>query len=125
MPLAGYLTYVPTATRVRGRRAFAGALRWTQLALCRGQTELFFPPFHERPERRARREHQARAVCAACPVLEPCRGWARENHEYGFWGGESEEERAEAGYRAAISGGEQIDWSAAEWTGAVPVRQAV
>jgi WhiB family redox-sensing transcriptional regulator len=28
-----------------------------------------------------------------------CREWARENREYGFWGGESEEERAAAGFR--------------------------
>ena len=32
-------------------------------------------------------------------MLTPCRQWARENREYGFWGGESEEERAAAGYR--------------------------
>ena len=31
--------------------------------------------------------------------LEPCRDWAREQREYGFWGGESEEERAAAGFR--------------------------
>ena len=29
----------------------------------------------------------------------PCRDWAREHREYGFWGGESEEERAAAGFR--------------------------
>ena len=34
-----------------------------------------------------------------CSVLEVCRTFARENHEYGFWGGESEEERHAAGYR--------------------------
>jgi WhiB family redox-sensing transcriptional regulator len=32
-------------------------------------------------------------------VLEQCRDWAREQREYGFWGGESEEERAAAGFR--------------------------
>lgn len=109
-----------TQTQARGRRTFSGALPWTERALCRGRTELFFPPFHERPERRARREVQARAVCDACPVLEPCRTWARENREYGFWGGESEEERADAGYRAAISGGSDVEWVARE-----ALRQAV
>jgi WhiB family redox-sensing transcriptional regulator len=59
-------------------------------------------------------------VCDACPVLEPCRSWARENREYGFWGGESEEERAEAGYRAAISGGSDVEWVARD-----ALRQAV
>jgi WhiB family redox-sensing transcriptional regulator len=32
-------------------------------------------------------------------VLEECRSFARRNREYGFWGGESEEERHAAGYR--------------------------
>jgi WhiB family redox-sensing transcriptional regulator len=31
-------------------------------------------------------------------VLDTCRSFARENHEYGFWGGESEEERHSAGF---------------------------
>ena len=34
-----------------------------------------------------------------CKVLDTCREFARENHEYGFWGGESEEDRAAAGFR--------------------------
>ena len=41
----------------------------------------------------------ARTVCTQCAVLDTCRTFARENHEYGFWGGESEEERHAAGYR--------------------------
>ena len=52
----------------------------------------------ERPERRVRREAAARELCAGCPVLEPCRQLARTNRENGFWGGETEEERAAAGY---------------------------
>ncbi len=28
-----------------------------------------------------------------------CKEFARENHEYGFWGGESEDERHNAGFR--------------------------
>ena len=31
--------------------------------------------------------------------MQSCRQWARECREYGFWGGESEEERAAAGFR--------------------------
>jgi WhiB family redox-sensing transcriptional regulator len=38
-------------------------------------------------------------VCAACAVVLTCRDFARSNHEYGFWGGESEDERHAAGYR--------------------------
>ena len=78
---------------------FTGPLAWTSDAACIGQTDLFFAPAGERPETRVLREGRARAICAICPVLEPCRDWARENREYGFWGGESEEERAAAGYR--------------------------
>jgi WhiB family transcriptional regulator, redox-sensing transcriptional regulator len=72
---------------------------WMQEGVCAGHTSLFFPPPGERPEAREVRESRARALCYSCPVLEPCRQWARENREYGFWGGESEEERAAAGYR--------------------------
>ena len=78
---------------------FSGPLAWTADAACQGRTELFFAPAGERPEAREVREGKARAVCAICPVVRECRDWARENREYGFWGGESEEERAAAGYR--------------------------
>ena len=114
--LAGSTAPVLTLPEVRGRRGFPGVLPWTHLARCRGRTHLFFPQLRERPERRARREAEARSLCAVCPVLESCQRWARENREYGFWGGESEEERAAAGYRAAISAGaaDQIEWEAPE-----------
>ncbi len=72
---------------------------WQAIAACNGQTDLFFAAPGERPEARARREAKARQMCLVCPVLDPCQTWARANREYGFWGGESEEERAMAGYR--------------------------
>ena len=72
---------------------------WMNVAACRGLTEIFFPPIAERPQSRLRREAMARTVCAECAVLDTCKTFARENHEYGFWGGESEEERHAAGYR--------------------------
>ena len=78
---------------------FTGVLEWTTDAACSGQTRLFFAPAGERPEARVVREAQARSICRTCPVLLECRDWAREHREYGFWGGESEEERAAAGYR--------------------------
>lgn len=71
---------------------------WMDRAACQGRTELFFGIAGERPERRVRREAKARLVCADCPVLAPCRASARANRESGFWGGESEEERAAAGF---------------------------
>ena len=78
---------------------FTGPLTWTADSACSGQTELFFAPAGERPETRLLRESRARAICTACPVVDPCRRWAREHREYGFWGGESEEDRAAAGFR--------------------------
>ena len=83
---------------VRDRHHVSGA-SWQSTASCNGQTDLFFAAPGERPEARARREAKARQICAVCPVLTPCQNWARENREYGFWGGESEEDRALAGYR--------------------------
>ena len=81
---------------------FSGPLAWTADAACHGRTELFFAPAGERPEARVVREEKARAVCAMCPVVRTCRDWAREHREYGFWGGESEEERAAAGFRVEM-----------------------
>lgn len=72
---------------------------WTTKAACRGLTTLFFPPSAERPQARERREALAKTVCESCPVRTPCREYARSNHEYGFWGGESEDERHAAGFR--------------------------
>lgn len=74
---------------------------WLSYAACKGKTHLFFPPRAERPQARVRREAQARLLCQSCPVLEPCRSFARANREYGYWGGESEEERHLAGFTVA------------------------
>jgi WhiB family redox-sensing transcriptional regulator len=68
---------------------------------CKGKTQLFFPPRAERPQARDRREARAKALCHGCPVSRECRTFARANREYGFWGGESEEERHLAGYTVA------------------------
>lgn len=90
------------ATETLSQFIFPGPLKWMDHAACAGQSELFFGPPGERPETRARREAKAREVCMSCSVLSECRDWARENREYGFWGGESEEDRAAAGYRVAM-----------------------
>lgn len=71
---------------------------WMEDAACKGRTKLFFAPRAERPQARERREAKARRLCASCPVLEPCREFARQNHEYGYWAGENEEERHLAGF---------------------------
>ena len=87
------------ATDTVSNLIFTGPLAWTIDAECVGQTDLFFAPAGERPETRLLREARARAICLDCAVVAPCREWAREHREYGYWGAESEEERAAAGYR--------------------------
>lgn len=74
---------------------------WTQFANCKGKTKLFFAPKAERPQARDRREAKARSLCDACTVQSICKEYARNNHEYGFWGGENEEQRHMAGYTVA------------------------
>lgn len=74
---------------------------WHLDAVCRGHTRLFFAPRAERPQARARREARANLLCGQCPVHDQCRSFARDNHEYGYWGGESEEIRHLAGYTVA------------------------
>ena len=71
---------------------------WMRDGLCRGENDLFSAPFAERPEARVRREAQARELCGRCPSADPCREYARDNRELGFWGAESEAERATAGF---------------------------
>jgi WhiB family redox-sensing transcriptional regulator len=89
-------TAVPEETPVADPRT------WTRYAMCAGKTHLFYAPPAERPEARAVRELKASMLCRECPVIAPCRAWARDYREYGFWGGESEEARAAAGYRVRL-----------------------
>lgn len=72
---------------------------WMRDGACKGLTHLFFPPAAERPQARERREAAAKQVCTSCAVNTQCVEFARRNHEYGFWGGESEDERHAAGFR--------------------------
>ncbi len=63
--------------------------------------KLFFAPSAERPQARLRREAQAQKLCLLCSVQAACLQFAREHHEYGYWGGESEEQRHLAGFTVA------------------------
>ena len=92
---------------------------WMESAACRGRTALFFPPHGEQWNVRERREAAAREICRSCPVLDCCRQWAREYREYGFWGGESEEERAAAGYCVLLPVGRQVRAMRRRWKDAV------
>jgi WhiB family redox-sensing transcriptional regulator len=68
---------------------------WRRQALCWGvETAVFFPAEDERLPQRHRRERVAKAICAACPVRQPCADYALVHRElYGVWGGLSEADR--------------------------------
>ncbi len=96
---------------------------WMPQGACRGKSELFFAPFAERPEARVRREALARSICQGCDSVAPCRNYARSNRELGFWGGESEAERATAGFAPTtpIIGRRRVAESAAVFRASVAV----
>ena len=76
-------------------------INWGQSANCKGKMKLFFAPNAERPQARQRREIKAQKLCLLCSVQANCLKFAREHHEYGYWGGESEEQRHLAGFTVA------------------------
>ena len=56
---------------------------------------MFFPPpLFERKDEKLAREARAKAICATCPVRDPCLEYAlRIREPHGIWGGMSESER--------------------------------
>jgi WhiB family redox-sensing transcriptional regulator len=63
--------------------------RWTELAACKGQTELFYP-------RQGDNSSFAKAaqICSTCPVLNQCDEYAMTNYErFGIWAGMNEKKR--------------------------------
>lgn len=84
---------------VASLHALAKLSEWREQSNCKGKRRLFFAPNSERPQARIRREVKANSLCKSCAVKEQCREFARLNHEYGFWGGENEEQRHLAGYK--------------------------
>lgn len=68
---------------------------WQLHSACRGlDSDIFYHPDGERGMARERRVLNAKAICAACPVLTQCRDHALKSREpFGVWGGLSEEER--------------------------------
>jgi WhiB family redox-sensing transcriptional regulator len=78
---------------------------WVERARCRGaDPRLFNAPFREDAiDRRARESKAKTQYCDRCEVSQECREWAREHHEYGIWGGETEDERAAAGFVPTLS----------------------
>ena len=61
---------------------------WRQHAACRGvEPDIFYPASDEEAE-------VAKAVCAVCPVRQPCLEYALTSRERdGVWGGATEKER--------------------------------
>src|SRR5205085_11233732 len=63
-------------------------LSWRERGACRGLDPAIFYPGCEAAA------VEAKAVCATCPVREPCLEWALSNREHdGVWGGATERER--------------------------------
>jgi WhiB family redox-sensing transcriptional regulator len=81
---------------------------WQEYSACHGHLELFFGKVAERPQARERREAKARKLCDTCVVRQPCRQFARDNLEYGYWGGENEEDRYLAGYQVTAAIGVRV-----------------
>ena len=73
--------------------AVPGQPSWRRRAACRHvDTELFFPI--GRGSRAMTETQQAKAICARCPVRQPCLAYALATGQaYGIWGGYDEEER--------------------------------
>lgn len=63
-------------------------LTWRQHGACRGtDPDIFYPVSDEEAE-------PAKAICATCPVREPCLEYALATRERdGVWGGATERER--------------------------------
>ncbi|MDA8399744.1 MAG: WhiB family transcriptional regulator [Actinomycetota bacterium] len=63
-------------------------MTWRQRAACRGiDPAVFYPASDEEAQ-------PAKAICAQCPVRQPCLEYALVNRERdGVWGGATERER--------------------------------
>ena len=86
--------------RVRGLAAGIGAdapsLRdlWVAGACRSADPDLFFGPAAEFVTARQKREAQAKAICARCPVRPACLAFALDTGQgHGLWGGANEDER--------------------------------
>jgi len=86
-----------SATTTRVRRT-PPQPTWYEEANCRGKSRLFYPAPNEAAADRALRERYAAVLCASCVAMAECRSWARDQHEFGYWGGESESARTAAGF---------------------------
>ena len=83
----------PVDGRTRAHDPDDDAAWWRVSAACRrADPELFFPI--SSIGRGAAEAQQAKAVCARCPVRQPCLDFAlATGQEFGIWGGYDERER--------------------------------
>ena len=95
MGMCSHMTRAPSGARAR---RIPPQPTWYEDAPCRGKSRLFYPPPNESAGDRAIRERYAAVVCATCDAKVACRDWAREQHEFGYWGGENEAARTAAGF---------------------------
>ena len=79
---------------------------WQQAARCRGiDPDVFHPQSDEEAD-------EAKAICASCPVREPCLEYALRNHiEHGVWGGASERERRRIARRRRLEAAASVSTS--------------
>jgi WhiB family redox-sensing transcriptional regulator len=68
---------------------------WQDQAACRfADPALFHGPDEEDERSRIRRERNAKAICAGCPVRAECLALADNRRDaHGIWGGLNEDER--------------------------------
>ena len=81
---------------------------WQFDAACRGEdSTLFFAPnYFEKREEKEAREARAKAICARCPVRDPCLAYAlRIREPHGIWGGLNELERRQLLRQRALQAG--------------------
>jgi WhiB family redox-sensing transcriptional regulator len=74
------------------------ALDWFVDARCAGKSATFFGVMGEATQVRRQRERLAIEICNTCPAILKCRQFAREYGELGVWGGETEDQRFDAGF---------------------------
>lgn len=61
---------------------------WQDEAICKGKSDLFYPPPGVTGRQVDKYEEAAKALCAACPVRSDCYQTAVDNNEtWGIWGG--------------------------------------
>lgn len=76
---------------------------------CSYYPHLFHSPdegYSDHGARRRERTRRAVLLCRSCPIVRPCRQWARDHGEYGIWGGETDRQRIATGHAVRVLGSE-------------------